>query len=186
MSGLKLIYDYVTRDKSLKQIVKRIFFLPFKIIRRIVIDILHSLGFLNIYRSTIYGPPERVHLGRNVGHGNNAFYNTRSGNIHIGDDTVISFNCMFLTGIHEFKNGKLKQPKQNQVPEEGYDIQIGCGCWIASGSIILGGVTIGDNCIVAAGAVVTKNFPSGSILGGVPAKIIGRVHEMGQKSLVES
>jgi maltose O-acetyltransferase len=87
---------------------------------------------------------------------------------------------MFLTGIHLFENGRLKQPRSSQVPSEGYDIRVGTGCWIASGAIIIGGVTIGDNCLVATGAVVTKSCPSGVILGGVPAKIIGRVEELGK------
>ena len=90
---------------------------------------------------------------------------------------------MFLTGIHLFENGRLKQPRSSQVPSEGYDIKIGSGCWIATGAIIIGGVTIGDNSIVAAGAVVTQSFPSGVILGGVPATVIGRVEDLGEKGL---
>jgi len=142
-----------------------------------VVDYLSRRGFLNLYRCTIHGPTDRVHYGRRVECVNNVFFNTRSGHIYIGDDCVLSFNCMLLTGRHEFENGQLKQPRTRQVPNQGYDIRIGSGCWIASGSIILGGVTIGDNCIVAAGAVVTHDFPDGSMLGGVPAKIIGRVED---------
>jgi acetyltransferase-like isoleucine patch superfamily enzyme len=59
-----------------------------------------------------------------------------------------------------------------EVPSEGFNISIGSGVFVASGAIILGGVSIGDHCIVAAGAVVTKNFPSYSFIAGVPAKRI--------------
>ncbi|MBM3299935.1 MAG: acyltransferase [Deltaproteobacteria bacterium] len=120
----------------------------------------------------IHGPDDRLHLGNNRG-ANNSFFNTRSGHIYIGDDTAFGYYCQFVTGVHLFEDGKLKQPRSAQVPEEGYDIRIGSGCWIASGAIITGGVTLGDNCIVAAGAVVTHSFPSGCIIGGVPARIIG-------------
>lgn len=149
-------------------------------LRERVIDALCSLGFINIGRCVVHGPRDRLHLGKGVGCTNNVFFNTRSGHITIGDDSVLSFYCMFLTGRHEFEHGQLKQPRSRQVPEAGYDIHIGRGCWIASGAIILGGVTIGDNCLVAAGAVVTKDVPAGSIVGGVPAKIIGSVHMLDQ------
>jgi acetyltransferase-like isoleucine patch superfamily enzyme len=149
---------------------------PLILIRRLIINFFHGLGFLNIYRSTIHGPAKRLTRGKNVGHGNNVFYNTRSGSINIGDDCILSFNCMFLTGRHEFEKGELKVRNQ-QVPASGYDINIGKGCWIASGVIVIGGVTIGDNCIIAAGSVVTKSFGSGLIIGGVPAKVIKKITE---------
>jgi acetyltransferase-like isoleucine patch superfamily enzyme len=149
---------------------------PLIFIRRLIINFFHSLGFLNVYRSTIHGPVNRLFRGKNVGHGNNIFYNTRSGRITIGDDCILSFNCMFLTGRHEFENGQLKE-RSKQVPESGYDIVIGKGCWIASGVIVLGGVTIGDNCIIAAGSVVTKSFGSGILIGGVPAKVLKKIAE---------
>ena len=151
---------------------------PLIFIRRLLINFFHGLGFLNVYRSTIHGPESRLTRGRNVGHGNNIFYNTRSGKITIGDDCILSFNCMFLTGRHEFENGTLKE-RSKQVPDAGYDIVIGNGCWIASGVIVTGGVTIGNNCIVAAGSVVTKSFGDGLIIAGVPAKAIKPISDYG-------
>ena len=145
---------------------------PKTIFEQVIVNYFSKLGFLHAYRYVIHGPPERLHLGKGVSLGHNQLYNTRSGHIFIGDGTKLSHNCMLLTGRHEFKNGKLVQPKSSQVPTEGYDITIGSGCWIASGAIISGGVTIGDNCIVTAGAVVTQDFRDGCIVGGVPAKII--------------
>lgn len=167
--------------KKLKYITLYFICLPHKIIRRLLIDYFHYLGFSNIYRSTIHGPKDRVHRGKNVGYGNGVFFNTRSGSIFIGDETVLSFNCMFLTGIHMFENGKLKERKQ-QVPDKGYDIKIGKGCWIASNAIVIGGVEIGENCIIAAGAVVTKSFPAGCVIGGVPAKKIGNTIDLSYNS----
>lgn len=51
-------------------------------------------------------------------------------------------------------------------------ITIGKNVWIGSKSVILQGVSIGDNCVVAVGAVVTKSFGDNLIIGGVPAKVI--------------
>lgn len=51
-------------------------------------------------------------------------------------------------------------------------IQIGDNCYISTGAIILGPVTIGNNVTIAAGAVVLKNVPDNAVVGGVPAKII--------------
>ena len=53
------------------------------------------------------------------------------------------------------------------------DIHIGRGTWIASGVIITGGVKIGDNAIISAGSVVTRDIPDYAIAGGIPACVIG-------------
>lgn len=156
-------------------------------LRNRFIEYFVELGFVNIYSYQIHGPKERVHLGANVLLRNNVFLNTRSGHIYIGDDSILSFNAMFLTGRHEFENGKLKQPRSAQVPDSGYDIRVGSGCWIASGAIIVGGVTVGNDCIVATGAVVTKDVPDGRVVGGVPARIIGNVWDLpGQSEQVDA
>lgn len=132
----------------------------------------------------IQGSSSRLRLGRKVAT-SNALFNTSSGRIKIGDYTIFSSNCAVITGRHLFdatgQRAGLKHVQtsdswgggEHEVPEQGYDITIGSGCWIGVGAIILGGVDIGDNSIVGAGAVVTKSFPTHSILGGVPAKSIG-------------
>jgi acetyltransferase-like isoleucine patch superfamily enzyme len=51
-------------------------------------------------------------------------------------------------------------------------VVIGNGCWIGAHAVILKGVTLGDHCIVAAGAVVTRSFPAGSVIAGVPARLL--------------
>jgi len=65
-----------------------------------------------------------------------------------------------------------------EVPSSGYDIYIGRGTWIASGAIITGGVKIGDNAIIAAGTVVTRDIPDYAIVAGIPARIIGDTRKM--------
>ena len=87
---------------------------------------------------------------------------------------------MVLTGRHDFSNGKRlslqfcdSSPSDvEEVPTDGYDISIGSGTWIASGVIMIGGCSVGKDCIVAAGSVVTKPFGDGLFIAGVPAKVI--------------
>jgi acetyltransferase-like isoleucine patch superfamily enzyme len=104
----------------------------------------------------------------------NTLFNTVSGEIRIGDDTLFSHNCMVLTGTHRFHEGqRVSLSDQSDLPEVplvGRDIVIGRGCFIGAGSIIIGPVTIGDNVRIGAGSVVTRNVPAGAFAAGVPAE----------------
>jgi acetyltransferase-like isoleucine patch superfamily enzyme len=78
--------------------------------------------------------------------------------VHIGDGTLISFNAVIFA--HDLSR---------HFHTHTY---IGRNCFIGAHSIIMPGVTIGDQCIVGSGAVVTKDVPSGSIVAGNPARIL--------------
>lgn len=136
-----------------------------------VIAYLTNLGFHNNYRTFVHGPRERVHDYRGGGRRPGVILNTRSGEIYLAKGVILGHNTMLLTGRHEFADGRLL-PGAAQVPDTGQDITVGRGTWIASGAIVLGGVTIGEHAIVAAGAVVTHDVPDGAIVAGVPARII--------------
>lgn len=138
------------------------------------------LGFQNIEYSYVHGDAARLHLGKGVSTTNTTF-NTNSGEIHVGDDTVFTHDILVLTGTHRFHEGvranlwsalNPNKPRVEETPTAGNDIRIGMGCFIGSGAIILGGVEIGDNVIIGAGAVVTKSLPSNCFATGVPAQVM--------------
>ena len=119
-----------------------------------------------------HGDRRKLHLGQHVSTVNTIF-NVASGHVYVGDNTIFGHNCMLVTGRHEFVQGRRKKLAVGgpEAPKEGFDIRIGNGCWIASGAIIIGGVTIGNDVIVGAGSVVTKDVPSRVFVAGVPARI---------------
>lgn len=137
------------------------------------------------YYSTPYleGDTGTFSYGKRVGL-SNIVVNLEGGSVTVGDYSIFGPNVMLLTGRHDFHEGKRVSQYLDEkdgrwpghgaeVPRSGNDIVIGKGSWIASGAIVLGGVTIGDGVIVAAGAVVTHDIPDYAIVAGVPAKIIG-------------
>ncbi len=89
---------------------------------------------------------------------------------------VVGNHCTISAGVHIYSHDNLKatlQPKEAQI--EQIPVWIGNNCYIAPNSIIAKGVTLGDFCIVAANSMVNKSFDSHSIVGGNPAKQIGKV-----------
>lgn len=134
------------------------------------------LGFRNINYSYVHGNKSRIKIGKNCSTMNTIF-NSISGDISIGNDTIFGHNCMVLTGTHKFIDGKRVSLNKNfddndETPKTGRDIIMGNGCFIGSGVIIIGPVTIGDNVIIGSGSVVNKDLPSNYFCAGVPAKSI--------------
>ncbi len=115
------------------------------------------------------------------------FYCDYGYNIQMGEDCFFNFNCMVLdvckvtlgdrvligpavqlyTATHP-----LDAASRGALLEFGKPIEIGSDVWIGGGAVICPGVILGDRVVVAAGAVVTKSFPSDVLIGGNPAKII--------------
>ena len=109
-----------------------------------------------------------IHIGRNVGIGEFAYLGG-GGGLEIGDDCIIGqyFSCH--PENHHYDSTVLPIRLQG-VSRKG--IKIGRDCWIGAKVTVLDGVEIGDHCVIAAGAVVTKSMPAYSVIGGVPAKVI--------------
>jgi len=109
-----------------------------------------------------------IKIGNNVGMGEFTYLGG-AGGLEIGDDCIIGEYLSCHPENHNYAD--LQTPIRLQgVNRKG--IKIGKNCWVGSKVTILDGVEIGDGCILAAGAVVTKSFPANSIIGGVPAKLI--------------
>jgi len=89
--------------------------------------------------------------------------------IVIEDDVLIAPGVFITTNQHNYLDITLPIRNQGGNPN---DILIKKGSWIGANAIILDGVTVGKNSVVAAGAVVTKDVPDYCVVGGVPAKII--------------
>jgi len=84
--------------------------------------------------------------------------------IYIGDNTFLGPNVGIISANHDIT--KLERWQESKP------IHIGKNCWIGMNSVILPGVTLGDNVIVGAGSIVTKDFPNKVLIAGNPAKII--------------
>lgn len=129
-------------------------------------------GFTNLDYAYVQGDLRRLHVGKNCSTMNTIF-NVVSGDIYVGNDTLFSYNCQVLTGIHRFHNGKRASLQRDapfpEVPVNGRDIRIGRGCFVGPGAMILGGVTVGDNVVIGAGAIVTVDVADGCFVAGVPA-----------------
>ena len=118
-------------------------------------------------------PPFYTDFGKNITVGENVFINAcchfqDHGGVVIGDGCQIGHNVVFATLNH----GLLPEDRKNTYPAP---IVLGKNVWVGSNSTILQGVTIGDNAVVGAGAVVAKDVPANVVVGGVPAKIIKKI-----------
>lgn len=94
---------------------------------------------------------------------------TRPSLITIGDNVTINKNFTIMT--HDFVSGVFLNKYSDFVPSSGR-VVIGNNVRFGIDCTVLKGVTIGDNCFIAAGAIVTRDIPSGSIAGGIPAKVL--------------
>ncbi len=86
------------------------------------------------------------------------------GGITIGDNVTVASYCKLITAKHDVEDPMFKSIEE--------PITIDDYAWVCTGATILGGVTVGRGAVVMAGAVVTKDVPPMTIVGGVPAKII--------------
>lgn len=118
-------------------------------------------------------PPFNADYGLNIKVGKNVFINSGccfqdQGGIEIGDNVLIGQQVVIATINHDF----IPDKRANMFPAP---VKIGNGVWIGAHATILSGVTVGDNAIIAAGAVVTKDVPENVVVAGVPAKIIKKI-----------
>lgn len=111
---------------------------------------------------------EYIKIGNNVGLGEFAYLGG-AGGLEIGDECIIGQYLSCHPENHNYESNDLAIRFQGTTRK---GIKIGRNCWIGSKVTVLDGVEIGDDCVIAAGAVVTKSMPANSVIGGVPAKVI--------------
>ena len=115
-------------------------------------------------------PPFNADYGQNITVGKNVFINSGccfqdQGGIEIGNNVLIGQQVVIATINHDL----IPQKRANMLLSP---VKIGNDVWIGAHATILAGVTIGNGAVIAAGAVVTKDVPENTVVGGVPAKII--------------
>lgn len=116
-------------------------------------------------------PPFYTTGGENIRVGRNVFINQNCtmcdlGGIDIGDDVMIGPNVSIITSGHPL------EPSLRRTAVTAKPIVIERNVWIAANVTIIGGVTISENSVVAAGAVVTRDVPPNTLAGGNPARVI--------------
>jgi maltose O-acetyltransferase len=120
---------------------------------------------VNIESGAVFSP--KVTLGDHSGIGINAkIY----GECHIGSEVMMGTDVTVITRNHRFDRTDIPMMEQGFLDEE--PVFIGNDVWIGDRVVILPGVHIGNGCVIAAGAVVTKDIPDYTIAAGVPARVI--------------
>ena len=109
--------------------------------------------------------PRGISIADGVNIGPKVLLDGRMG-LTIEKSATIAYNAIIWTMNHDYNDEGFKA--------KGGPVNIGAYAWICSNSIILPGVTIGEGAVVASGAIVTKDVPPYAIVGGVPAKVIGK------------
>lgn len=112
-----------------------------------------------------------VHLGKNV-YANFNLTLVDDTHIYIGDYTMIGPNVVIATAGHPILPELRKQGYQYNAP-----VHIGRNCWLGAGVIILPGVTVGNNTVIGAGSVVTKDIPPNVLAAGNPCRVLREISE---------
>ncbi|MCF2946702.1 sugar O-acetyltransferase [Paraglaciecola aquimarina] len=111
-----------------------------------------------------------IHLGKNF-YANHGVVILDTAPVTFGDDVMLAPGVLISTASHPLDPDKRKKGMETALP-----ISIGNNVWVGMGAKILDGVTIGDNAVIAAGAVVNKNVAANTIVAGVPAKVIKKAN----------
>lgn len=112
----------------------------------------------------------RLSIGDNSWIGHETLIEGGDALVYIGKNVDIAPRCVIITGTHKIGD------KTHRAGEgESHDIIIGDGTWVGAHSTILGGIQIGQGCVIGAGSLVRENVEDNSLVAGVPAKLIRRL-----------
>lgn len=123
-----------------------------------------------IHRNCILRPAHGfIYVGKNCSINPFGYIRGSSKGIVIGNNVQIGPRVTMISSNHKFNDLSIDIQKQGI---EAKGIVLGNNIWVGTNVTILDGVTIGNGCVIAAGAVVTKSFEENSVIGGVPAKLL--------------
>ena len=133
-------------------------------------DLLSKITGLEIDETVAVFTPFYINYGKHTKIGKNVFINFDCvfldlGGITIEDNVLIAPKVSLLSEEHPISS----ENRESLIPGH---IHIKKNAWIGAGATILPGVTVGENAVVAAGAVVSKDVPANTVVGGIPAKFI--------------
>lgn len=109
------------------------------------------------------------HFGKNV-YANYNLTAVDDTHIYVGDNTMIAPNVILASAAHPLDPEERRKGYQYNQP-----VHIGKNCWLGAGVIVVPGVSIGDDTVIGAGSVVTKDIPSGVVAVGNPCRVIKEV-----------
>lgn len=149
-------------------------------------EILQTL-FGHIGTNVSVGIPFICDYGCNIYVGNNVSINMNCtfvdcDKIIIGNNVLIASNVQIYTAAHPVELSERLTPNWTPESDEYFcrtfalPINIGNGCWIGGGAILLPGVNIGDGSVIGAGSVVTKDIPANSVAVGNPCRVIRKIN----------
>ena len=118
---------------------------------------------------------KHVHFGKCV-YANFNFTAVDDTHIYVGDYTMFGPNVILATAGHPILPKLRQEAYQYNMP-----VHIGQNCWLGAGVIVLPGVTIGDNTVIGAGSVVTKDIPSNVVAVGNPCRVLREINEHDKK-----
>ncbi len=113
-----------------------------------------------------------VHVGRNV-YANSNLTLVDDTHIYIGDYTMIGPNVTIDTAGHPI----LPELREKVQYQYNIPVHIGCNCWIGANVCILPGVSIGNNTVIGAGSLVTKDIPANVVAYGLPCRVVREIGE---------
>jgi hypothetical protein len=132
--------------------------------------------FAEIGENCYIEPPFRANFGGHHCHfGKNIYVNYNltavdDTHIYVGDNTMIAPNVILASAAHPLDPEERRKGYQYNKP-----VHIGKNCWLGAGVIVVPGVSIGDDTVIGAGSVVTKDIPSGVVAVGNPCRVIKEI-----------
>ena len=114
---------------------------------------------------------KHVHFGKDV-YANFGLTMVDDTHIYVGDNTMLAPRVILATAGHPILPALREQGLQYNMP-----IHIGRNCWLGAGVIVLPGVTVGDNTVIGAGSVVTRDIPANVVAVGNPCRVLRPIGE---------